>query len=143
MGRYSPYRNLPDQAYDPRVTDLDKPLRAPKGPAPVVNPDGSTSPGGYVNRNRANTITLQIIGAQPSVRVLPANSRRSGLLLQNKDSVNAVNFAFGNQADANAPQLAAQATLLLDFTTPQDELWLFSSASNILVAIVEITRGVG
>ena len=147
MGRpIPPFRGLPDQAYDPRVTDLERPLRAPQGPSTAGMPaDGnnSTPNGGYVNRNRANTVPFQLVGGAASIRALPANSKRSGLILQNKDSAATLNFAFGNVADANSLQLAAGASILLDFTCPQDEVWLFSSASNIICTIVEMSRGVG
>ena len=136
MGRLTVYTPLPDQPYDPRVTDLDNPVRPPKSSG-VNGIPGSVDL--YRNRNKSNTTPIQLT-ANVSTRILPANPRRTGILLQNKDAAGTLNFSFGNDASALSPSLAPGAFLLLDFTTPFDELYVFAVA-NIQIAIVEISRG--
>jgi hypothetical protein len=143
MGRLTVYTALPDQAYDPRVTDLDNPVRPPKATDFKFDTAGNPIPGSqdtFRNRNRSNTTPIQLTLNQ-STRVLPANPRRTGLFIQNKDPVTTLNFSFGNDASALSPGIAPGGSALFYFTTPGDELYLFATAS-IQAAIIEISRGV-
>lgn len=132
MGRITSYRPLPDQAYDPRVTDLDNPLIPPAatGPGSLDN---------FRNRNVANTTPTQLV-ANVSTRILGANPRRTGLLIQNKDATASLFFAFGNAADITSVSVPPGGYALFDFTTPASELYLFSTA-NIQVSVLEMIRG--
>lgn len=134
MGRRTLYRALPDHSYDPRVTDLAYPLRPPIGKLP----DGSVDL--FRNKNIANTTPIQLVANAASIRVLPNNLRRTGLIVQNKDATVAGFVGFGVQADANSLSLAAGAIMLLDFTCPTSEVYLFSTA-NIQMVLVEMSRG--
>lgn len=131
MGRKTYYRPMPDQSYDPRVTDLSNPL-IPPAAAKVGQRKG------YENRNAASTFPVQLVGNTP-FRALPNNPRRTGLILQNRDAATPLFFSFAGTADANAASLSAGATLLLDFTTPATELWLFATA-NLLASVTEMFR---
>jgi hypothetical protein len=73
------------------------------------------------------------------VRVLPANPRRTGLILQNKDPTAVLYFSFGVAADTNSPFLNPGQFMLLDFTTPASELYLFATA-NIVASATDMTR---
>lgn len=138
MGRLTRYVALPDQSYDPRVTDMSKPLRPPKG---TLNPDtGEIVKDQYRNRNVSNTTPIQLVGNAASIRVLPNNPRRTGLLIQNKDATNVLYYGFGQAADINSLSLAAGGVLLLDFTTPNSEVWFFATA-NIQTVVTDISRG--
>ena len=136
MGRITRYRGLPDQAYDPRVTDLTNPVRPPgrKPGEPMIAADQ------FRNRNVSNTTPFQLVAGAVAIRALPKNLRRTGLQIQNKDATGVLFYAFGNGADISGLQLAAGASALYDFTTPSDELYLFS-ANAIQVTILEMSRG--
>lgn len=140
MGRLTTYRPLPDAAYDPRVTDLDNPVRPPKGR--MVGPDGVVVADTWKNRNRSNTTPFQLAAGGPSTRAFPKNERRTGLVINNKDAAASCQVSFGNDQGTNGVTLAPGATMLLDFTTPNDEMYLFSAAA-ILVTVIEISRGIG
>jgi hypothetical protein len=151
MGKLTRYRALPDQSYDPRVTDLSKPFNVPSSTGPMtttIDPatGASVIAGGWINRNVTNTIPIRLAGATATnpgtVRVLPNNPRRTGLLIQNIDAVNAINFSFANDLQGNGPLIGAGGSILLDFTTTPDVLYLFS-AVPISAIVVEFTRGGG
>lgn len=136
MGRRTEYSYLPDAGYDVGVTSLRRALRPPVSP---VNPATGIPADGYRNKNVANTTPIQLVGNAQSVRVLPANLRRSGLLVQNKDPTAALNISFGNAADANSLSVAPGGYLLFDFTTPNSEVYAFSTA-NIQCVFVDMSR---
>jgi hypothetical protein len=143
MGKFTEYRALPDSPYDPRVTDIDSPVRPPKATDFKLDAAGNPIPGSqdnFKNRNKSNTTPIQLVAGQ-SVRALPANPRRSGLMIVNKDATATLFYSFGNSADVLALEIAPKGSALFDFTTPGDELYLFSSA-NIQVALLEISRGI-
>lgn len=167
MGRPTKYRPLPDQAYDPRVTDLSSPLNVPgsSGPqatypytdaatglmttgADLAAGNGPGTPGyqktgpngsGWQNRNVTNTIPFSLV-AGVSARVLPVNYKRTGLLLQNLDATAVLNFSFGNDLQGFGAQIGAGGSALFDFTTPPDTLYLFCATANIQALVMEISR---
>ena len=155
MPRFIPptrYRPLPDDAYDPRVTQLDAPLNAPPG-AGAFNPNTGNFTNGavnpvtgvplgqtrrYYNRNVSAMNVVQLVAGQ-SIRFLPYNDRRSGLQINNRDATAVLLYSFGNDAGLNGLAIAAGGMALYDFTTPPDSLYLLSTA-NILVVVLEISR---
>lgn len=140
MGRPTRYTQLPDQPYDPRITDINNPVRPPTPSGTVTLPNGQRVDQ-FRNRNRRNTTPIQLVGGAPSIRVLPANPLRTGLIIQNKDSAATLFVSYGSQADVNSLQIAAGGNILEDFTCPKDEVYLFSVAANIQVVIIETSRG--
>lgn len=137
MGRRTQYSWLPDSAYDPGVTQLARAFRPPQS---QINPVTGKPVDGYRNRNVANTTPIQLVANAASIRVLPANPRRTGLLIQNKDTTTALFVSFGNAADANSLSIAAGGFVLLDFTTPASEVYAFSTA-NIQCVFIDMSRG--
>jgi len=133
MGRWTKPTPLPDSPYDPRITDLSNPLRPPRGRLPSGQVDT------WENRNVANTTPIQVPQNQ-SIRVLPANKRRSGIVIQNKDPTNTLFYAFGNDASANSISIGPSGKDLYDFTTPPDELYLFCTGASIQATVMEISR---
>lgn len=133
MGKFTSYRATPDQPYDPRVTDLSRPLIPPK----PTNDQGGID--NYRNRNQRGTIPVQLV-ANVAQRILPNNLRRTGLIIQNKDTVASVFVGWGNSADSNAFALPAGAVVLEDFCCPASEVYLFATA-NVQAVVVETTRG--
>lgn len=152
MGKLTRYRALPDQSYDPRVTDLSKPFNVPAstGPQTVTidpNTGAQVTQGGWINRNVTNTIPVRLVGiiagiSSGSVRILPNNPKRTGLLIQNLDAVNALNFSFANDLAGNGAQIGAGGSILLDFTTAPDALYLFS-AVPLSALVLEFSRMAG
>lgn len=140
MGRRTFFRPLPDAGYDARLTDLSMPLRPPGRQAGEALPVTGQAIDNYRNRNISNTTPIALVGGAPSVRVLPNNPRRSGLLIQNKDTTTALFVGFGLAADANSISIAAGGFILLDFTCPNSEVYAFSTA-NIQAVFVDMTRG--
>ena len=147
--RFTRYRPLPDEAYDPRVTDLSKPLNPvpgydngafapPTGPVPGASVLAPGAMGGYVNRNVSIQQFIQLTAGK-SYRALPANIRRCGLQIQNKDATAELVYSIGTDRGYNGFDIAAGGSVLYDFTTPADALYLISTA-DILVAILEISR---
>lgn len=135
--RRRPGRNLPDSAYDPRITDMRRPLNAPK--------TGDFSPDSFVNRNITNTTPFQLVGNGPPIRALPRNPRRVGLQINNIDIASNLIYSFGNAITTSTGgaiglTLIPNGMALYDFSTPPDELYLFSTA-NIYVIVMDITRG--
>lgn len=161
MGRLTKYRPLPDQAYDPRITNMQRPLNVPAatGPQagiPYIDPaTGQVTNGGnaavasgqlpaagsngWVNKNVTNQIPFLLV-AGISVRALPYNPKRSGLLIQNLDATNVINYSFSNDLQLNGFQIAAGGAVLLDFTTPPDTLYLISGTANVNAIVAEISR---
>lgn len=137
MGRRTMARWIPDQPGDPDVTRLDGAFRPPQS---QVNPATGAPVDGYRNRNVANTTPIQLVGGAASVRVLPANPRRTGLLIQNKDTTADLFIGFGNAADASSISVAAGGYILLDFTTPASEVYAFAVA-NVQAVFVDMSRG--
>lgn len=133
MGRYTRYTALPDQAYDPRVTNMGRPVHPPS-PRTV-----SGALDKFVNRTITNTSPIQLV-ANVAQRVLPNNRRRVGLLIQNKDTTNDLFIGFGNGADANSLSVPARGFILLDFACPSGEVYAFATA-NIQAIFVDMTRG--
>lgn len=132
MARIPTFRKLPDQSFDYRVTDLTRPLK----------PTAATTEGvldTFQNRNMTTTTPFQLVANQ-SIRALPRNPRRVGLLVQNLDASAIGNFSLGNDLAGNGLQLAPGGSALFDFTCPPDEVYLFSTA-NIRMMVVDVTRG--
>jgi hypothetical protein len=145
MGQKTRYTPLPDQAYDPRITDLSKPFNVPAatGPQAIASIDPTTglatTQGGWVNRNVTNTIPVQLV-ALATVRILPTNPKRTGVLIQNLDATATLNFSFSNDLQGNGAQVGAGGSVLLDFTTPPDTLYLFCATANIRALVMEFSR---
>jgi hypothetical protein len=154
MGRLTKYRPVPDQSYDPRVTDLSRPLNVPgmTGPQsgiPYLDSSGAPTTGsaqnpnsagmGWTNRNVTNQIPF-LLTAGISTRALPYNAKRTGLVIQNLDAAQPLSYSFSNDLQALGLQIGAGGAALFDFTTPPDTLYLFCGAANIQVAVVEISR---
>src|SRR5579859_7912811 len=153
MGEYTRYTPLPDQSYDPRVTDLRKPFNVPASTGPnqiAVGDTGTTDAmgvpaavqraGQWVNRNVANTTPITVVN-NALVRVLPANPKRTGCVIQNLDAVQTLFFAWGNAANAQSAQIGAGGYVLFDFTTPGTELYLFTTGgANIQAVVIEMAR---
>jgi len=145
MGQKTRYQALPDQAYDPRITDLSKPFNVPAatGPQAIASIDPTTglatTQGGWVNRNVTNTIPVQLT-ALVSIRILPTNPKRTGVLIQNLDATAVLNFSFSNDLQGNGAQIGAGGSVLLDFTTPPDTLYLFCASANIRALVMEFAR---
>jgi hypothetical protein len=148
MGKLTRYRALPDQSYDPRVTDLAHPFNVPAATGPLtINPATGLLNGGWVNRNVTNTIPIRLQGivagvTNGSLRVLPNNPKRTGLIIQNLDAVNALNFSIANDLAGNGIQVGAGGSILLDFTCPPDAIYLFS-AVPLSAMVVEFSRAGG
>lgn len=161
MGRLTKYRSIPDQSYDPRITDLSRPLNVPgaTGPQsgiPYVDPGtglatngglaavaagvlAPPSSQGWQNKNVTNQIPFLLV-AGISIRALAYNAKRCGLLIQNLDATNVINYSFSNDLQGLGFQIAAGGAVLLDFTTPPDTLYLFSGTANVQAMVAEISR---
>jgi|SRR5271167_4969025 len=148
MGQRTRYTPLPDQAYDPRVTDLSKPFNVPAatGPQAALETDPTTGQprvrkggGGWQNNNVTQTIPVQLT-AGVSLRVLVNNPKRTGLVIQNNDAAAAMQYSFGNDIGAFGKSIAAGGADLYDFTTPSDALYIFCATANIRVLVLEISR---
>ena len=146
MGQDTRYRALPDQAYDPRVTDLDDPLNVPAatGPQALLTTDPTTGVpmtgrGGWYNRNVTQTIPVQLT-AGVSLRCLVNNPKRTGCIIQNEDAAATLNYSWGNDIQAFGKSVAPGGADLYDFTTPSDALYLFCLTANIRVLVMEISR---
>jgi hypothetical protein len=125
-------RNLPDNPSDPRVTSLRDAFNAPK--------KGDFSPDAFVNRNVTNTTPFQLVGGAPAIRALPRNPRRVGLQINNIDAGGNLVYSFGNAIGPIGLTLIPNGMALYDFSTPPDELYLFSTV-NLYVVVMDITRG--
>ncbi len=143
------FRALPDAAYDPRVTDLSRPLNPapgygdgafapPTGPVPGAAALAPGVMGGFINRNISAQTVFQLVG-NVSTRALMSNVRRSGLIIQNKDATATLVYSLGNDRKFNGFDISPGGTVLFDFTTPPDTLYLISTA-DILVAVLEVSR---
>jgi hypothetical protein len=150
VGKPTRYTPLPDQAYDPRVTDLSRPLNMPgktgpqaaypyAGQSPTDSGSPATAaPSGWSNRNVTNTIPFTLVAGQ-TTRALPVNYKRTGLLIQNLDATATLNFSFANDLQNFGAAVQPGGSVLLDFTTAPDTLYLFSLA-NIQVLVMEFSR---
>jgi hypothetical protein len=141
MGQKTVYTPLPDQAYDPRVTDLSKPLNVPAATGPLaINPaTGAPAAGNWKNRNVTQTIPVQLTTGV-SLRVLVNNYRRTGCIIQNRDAAATLQYSWGNDIQASGKSIAPGGADLYDFTTPSDALYLFCASANIAVLIMEFSR---
>jgi hypothetical protein len=156
MGKYTRYRALPDSAYDPRVTSLKRPFNAPgsTGPQsgiPYSTANGSTTTGGmqagipgssvlgFMNKNVTNMLPFGLV-VGVSVRALANNAKRSGLIIQNKDPTNTLNYSLGNDLQALGAAIGPGGAVLFDFTTPPDALYLYSATANLQAVVVELSR---
>lgn len=141
MGQDTRYTALPDQAYDPRVTNLDKPFNVPAatGPQAVDPVTGESKHGTWRNRNVTQTIPIGLI-AGASQRVLVNNPRRTGVIIQNKDTVQQLNYSWANDLQLFGLQIGPGGSVLLDFTCPSDALYLFCGGANIQACVAEISR---
>jgi len=156
MGRYTRARPLPDQSYDPRVTDLSRPFNVPgvTGPQssiPYSTSNGVTTTGaiqqgvtgasilGWVNKNVTNMLPFALVVGQ-SIRALPNNYKRSGLVIENKDPTNTLNYSLGNDLQALGAAIGPGGSVLFDFTTPPDALYLYSGTANLQAVVIEISR---
>ena len=145
------YRPIPDNAYDPRITDLSRPLNsgnppligsgAPGAPIGAGMAPGATGtgPSGWVNRNASNITPFALV-AGVSVRALPNNPRRTGLVIQNKDPTSTLQYSLGNDVGILGKNVAPGGADLYDFTTPADAVYLICAAANNQVVIIEIQR---
>jgi hypothetical protein len=155
MGFKTRFRTQPDQAYDPRITELGvRPFNAPgSGTGPgssggiITGTDALGAPiiqrtGQWVNRNVSNTTPILLPALMTSsVRQLPANPLRTGLLIQNKDAANTITVSFGNDTQGLGLNIAPGVTMLLDFTTPGDSVYLFNgNATTVQAVVTEIVR---
>jgi hypothetical protein len=154
MGKLTRYRGLPDQAYDPRVTDLRRPFNVPAGSGPqaaYIDPatgqsSASLAAGasgqpysGWTNKNVTNMIPFLLI-AGVSVRALPNNPKRCGLEILNKDAATTINYSFSNDLQLQGLAIGPGGAALYDFTTPPDALYLIAGATNVQVVVLEISR---
>lgn len=101
------------------VTRLDRGIANSR---PDTGPPGSVGP--IVTTEIPFTLTpsaLQILSA--------TNPFRVGLMLQNKDPVNNLFYAFGVEADANSSFLSPGVVLLLDFICPIDQVSVFATVA--------------
>jgi len=168
MGKKTSYKPLPDQAYDPRITDLSKPLNVPglTGPQasiPYTDASGNVTSGadmvagippgtpqnsplrggasGWINRNVTNTIPFQLTAGQ-TTRALPNNYKRTGVIIQNLDATATLNYSWANDLQGFGAQIPPGGSVLLDFTTPPDVLYLFvGGLANIQALVIEFSRG--
>lgn len=134
MRRFNPNKgpmSLPDSPYDTAVTDINRPLIAPRQDYALDN---------FLNRNLTVT-TPYVLVAGVSVRALARNQRRVGMIIQNKDATGDMFYSFGNNLGQDGLLIAPRGSVLFDFTTPADELYLFS-AFNVYTIVMEVTRGV-
>ena len=143
------YRALPDAPYDPRVTDLGRPLNpapgygngpfaAPTGADPGASVLAPGANGGFVNRNISNQLYF-VLAANVSLRAIARNPYRSGMQIQNNDATATLVYSLGTDRGFNGFQVQPGGVVLYDFTTPPDTLYLISSA-NIRVAVLEVSR---
>jgi hypothetical protein len=130
----SPIRRQFDSPYDVRNTDLSRPMIPQNG--------GGNGSGGDGFRNRIITNTTPFtLAAGQSTRALPRNDRRVGLQIQNLDASAALRYSFGNDLLGSGLQILANNSVLYDFSTPPDELYLFCATANIYVVVMDMTRG--
>ena len=140
MALKAPHLFTPLNSNDPAVTDLYAPLNPTKTPAQVAAAVAAGTADNYRNRNVSNTTPVQLVANAASVRVLPQNPRRTGLLIQNKDPVSDLFIGFGQKATINSLSVAPGGYVLLDFTTPNSEVYAFATA-NIQAVFVDMSRG--
>jgi hypothetical protein len=133
MNRTRPqrYHKLPDNPASDKVTDIGRPIYPP---SMAVQLDG------FTNRNLTTTLSTQLTGGE-SLRLLPRNLRRCGLQIQNLDATGFLHYSFGNDLGENGFSLGPNGMALYDFTTPPDELYLFSTV-NLRCVVMDVTRGV-
>jgi hypothetical protein len=130
----SRFRALPDSPYAPGVTDVSRPLRPPSAKG-----SGGAALDGFVNRNISGTTNFSLV-AGVTIRALPRNPRRVGLQIQNIDTTSILRYSLGNDLQGSGLYVGSLGTVLYDFTTPPDELYLFS-VTNLQCIILEISRG--
>jgi hypothetical protein len=153
MGRLTKYRPVPDQAYDPRITNLARPLNVPAATGPQASISytdpgtgqsttagaASGGPAGWQNKNVTNQIPF-LLTAGVSTRALAYNAKRNGMIIQNNDASSTLSYSLGQDLQALGLSIGPGGSVLFDFTTPPDTLYLFCGAANIQVTVVEITR---
>ncbi len=90
----------------------------------------AAKPGQRITRDgpiRSTPIPFRLVAGQP-FNVSAANDDRIGLILQNRDAAATLYYSFGGQADLTTGALSVGQTLLLDFITPTDALWVYAAA---------------
>jgi hypothetical protein len=105
----------------------------------AINPQGGPSSGGWMNRNVTNQIPFQLV-AGVTIRALPYNIKRTGLLIQNQDAAAPMNYSLAQDLQGNGLIIPAGGDVLLDFTTPPDTLYIFCGTANIRVIVAEFSR---
>jgi hypothetical protein len=131
------YRPVPFDISSAGVTDLRNPLN----PQPI-DPRNRKKPDEFRNKNGRATFPVQVIGLAASVRVLGANPRRTGLIIQNKDAVTPLYIGYGTQANVNSFYVGPLGSILEDFTCPSDEVWVYAT-TNVQAVFIETTRKAG
>src|SRR5271163_4848103 len=116
MGRLTKYRPLPDQAYDPRITNMERPLNVPASTGPQASILPNPVNPGWTNKNVTNQIPFQLV-AGLSTRALAYNAKRCGLLIQNLDATQPLNYSFSNDLQGIGFLIGPQGAALFDFTT--------------------------
>lgn len=157
MGRLTKYRALPDQPYDPRITNLARPLNVPAATGPqagISYADPSTgdpttggaqlnsrraAPQGWSNKNVTNVVPVTLF-AGISQRILAYNKKRSGLEIQNQDATATLNYSFSQDLQGFGLAIGPGGSALYDFTTPPDTVYVWCGTANIQVCIIEISR---
>lgn len=88
-----------------------------------TNSDGSDAP--RTGPVCTTEYPFTLIPGEPQI-IAAANPWRVGMMLQNKDPVDNLFFSFGPIANELSGFLTPQATLLLDFICPSDQVSVFA-----------------
>ncbi len=127
----APRRTLPDNPSDVRLTDINRPLMPTRQDFALDS---------FQNRNLTSTTPYVLVGLATGIRALPRNPRRVGLQIQNKDASADLFYSLGNNLNGDGIVIPPRGSVLYDFTTPPDELYLYSGA-NVICLVVEMMRG--
>lgn len=92
---------------------------------------------------RSNPIPFALVANAPAICVAIGNDARTGLIIKNLDPTTDLLVGFGVVADAATGfPISPLQTLLLDFVTPTDAIWAFSTA-NVRGYLIEMAPTVG